>query len=213
MKDIAIYGAGGFGREVACLIRNINKEKQVWNLIGFFDDGKDISYSTEYGSVLGGIDELNKFTQPLDIVVAIGNPKTVENVISSINNPLIGFPNVISPDVTFLDANNFSMEKGNIICSHCWISCNVHIGSFNTMNVGVTVGHDSIIGNYNSFMPAVKISGAVCIGDHNFFGVSSCVLQQIKIGQNTIVGANSLIIRSTKDEGTYLGNPAVKITY
>jgi hypothetical protein len=26
MKDIAIYGAGGFGREVACLIRIINKK-------------------------------------------------------------------------------------------------------------------------------------------------------------------------------------------
>lgn len=26
MKDIAIYGAGGFGREVACLLRRINEQ-------------------------------------------------------------------------------------------------------------------------------------------------------------------------------------------
>jgi len=32
MKDIAIYGAGGFGREVACLINKINEVNPTWNL-------------------------------------------------------------------------------------------------------------------------------------------------------------------------------------
>ena len=40
MKDIAIYGAGGFGREVACLLNAINANDAIWNLIGFFDDVK-----------------------------------------------------------------------------------------------------------------------------------------------------------------------------
>ena len=44
MKDIAIYGAGGMGRETACLIERINKAspKTIWNLIGFYDDGLPI---------------------------------------------------------------------------------------------------------------------------------------------------------------------------
>lgn len=38
MKDIAVFGAGGFGREVANLIRRINAAAEVpeWNFIGFF---------------------------------------------------------------------------------------------------------------------------------------------------------------------------------
>ena len=39
MKDIAIYGFGGFGREVACVIQAINEIEPTWNLVGFFDDG------------------------------------------------------------------------------------------------------------------------------------------------------------------------------
>ena len=39
MENIAIYGFGGLGREVACLLNNINKIYSEWNLIGFFDDG------------------------------------------------------------------------------------------------------------------------------------------------------------------------------
>ena len=41
MKNIAIYGAGGFGREVACLLNIINEKEPTWNLVGFFDDGKE----------------------------------------------------------------------------------------------------------------------------------------------------------------------------
>ncbi|MCF0182458.1 MAG: hypothetical protein HUK11_09465 [Muribaculaceae bacterium] len=37
MKDIAIYGAGGFGREVYCLIKKINDAAQEprWNTFIF----------------------------------------------------------------------------------------------------------------------------------------------------------------------------------
>ena len=33
MKDIVIIGAGGFGREVAWLIEDINKVNLEWNII------------------------------------------------------------------------------------------------------------------------------------------------------------------------------------
>ena len=39
MKDIAIYGFGGFGHEVACLIQHINEVEPTWNIVGYFDDG------------------------------------------------------------------------------------------------------------------------------------------------------------------------------
>ena len=45
MKNIAIYGAGGFGREVSCMLNIINQCESRWNLIGFFDDTKPIGYS------------------------------------------------------------------------------------------------------------------------------------------------------------------------
>ena len=54
MKDIAIYGAGGFGREVACMIKHINEsaDEPIWNLVGFFDDGKEKGSRNEYGPCL-----------------------------------------------------------------------------------------------------------------------------------------------------------------
>lgn len=56
MKDIAIYGAGGFGREMACAIQRLNSQETVWNFLGFFDDGIDKGAHNQYGEILGGIE-------------------------------------------------------------------------------------------------------------------------------------------------------------
>ena len=192
MKDIAIFGAGGFGREVACLIELINKGKPTWNIIGFFDDNVALrGTKNEYGTILGGIEQLNEY----------------------IHNENIWYPNLFAPSTLFLDKNNIKFGHGNIVCSQCIFSCNINIGNFNIFNGLITVGHDATIGSYNSFMPAVRISGEVKIGEVNFFGCSSFVLQQVKIGDNTTIGVNSAVLRKTKDGCTYIGNPAVKVNF
>ncbi len=213
MKKIAIYGAGGFGREVACLIRIINEKKPEWELIGFFDDVIEKGFKNDYGEVLGGISEVNNYPDELAIAIAIGSPKTVAKIVSNIHNKNIEFPNIIAPDIVYLDENNISIGYGNIICTGCLLSCHVKIGNFNILNGFIIIGHDSVIGDYNSFMPNTKISGEVKIGNRNFFGVGSIVLQQITIGNDTVVGANSLIFRNTKDGMTYIGNPAKIMKY
>lgn len=214
MKDIAIYGAGGFGREVACLLKRINNEVEpTWNLIGFFDDGVKAGERNEYGKVLGNIETLNAWTETLSVVFAIGSPKIVELLYSKVHNPKIEFPNITAPDTLFLDKENVKIGQGNVICSRCLISCNITIGNFNTFNCSINIGHDAKIGNFNSIMPAVKISGGVEIGSRNFLGVNSVILQYKSIGDDSIIGASSVVLRNIKNSGTYVGNPAKKIQY
>jgi sugar O-acyltransferase (sialic acid O-acetyltransferase NeuD family) len=211
MKDIAIYGAGGFGREIACLLFKINEIEPQWNLIGFFDDSESIGKENEYGKILGNIDTLNLWNKPLSVVIAIGTPNSVKLLAKKIINSKVDFPNIIAPNVIFLDRKNIRMGKGNIICMNCFVSCNVILGDFNLFNGYIPIGHDAVFGNYNVVMPSVNISGGVKVGDCNFFGVQSVVLQYLKIGNDTRIGANSVIMRNTKDGNLYIGNPAVKI--
>ncbi|MFC2450784.1 MAG: hypothetical protein ACFNQA_05460 [Flavobacteriaceae bacterium] len=100
MKKIAIIGAGGFGREVVCLINAINEKSKEWDFIGFFDDVKDIGYENEYGKVLGRIKDLNSYPESLAVVVAIAKPSAIEVIVKSINSPNIYFPNLIAPDLS-----------------------------------------------------------------------------------------------------------------
>lgn len=214
MKDIAIFGAGGFGREVACLIRIINESLEIprWNLIGFFDDNAELKgRRNEYGVILGGRTELNDWPTPLDLVIAIGSPQVLKKVAECITNSKVEFPNIIAPTVTILDPQNYKMGKGNIICTNSLISCNAELGDFNILNGYVTIGHDTVIESYNVIMPSVNISGGVKMGNCNFMGLQSSILQCLKVGDNTRIGAGSIIMRNTKDGFLYVGVPAKKV--
>lgn len=212
MKEIAIYGAGGFGREVACLLNKINEVEPSWEFVGFFDDGieKDTQVS-HFGKVLGGIDVLNAWPTKLSIAITIGSPKIVKTLVSKITNTNILFPNIIAPTAYFADPKTFKIGKGNIIQKHCSFSCDVTIGDFNVMDGADVFGHDDVVGSFNTFMPAMRISGEVIIGDGNFFGVGSIILQQIKVGNNIRLGAGSVLMRKPKDGCLYMGNPAKKM--
>lgn len=212
MKDIVVYGAGGFGREIACLIRTINERTPEWNLIGFLDDNEALwGTSNEYGKVLGGADWLNQYSADLACAVAVGSPKAVQAIVGRIKNARISFPNLYAPTVTFLDKNSLRIGQGNIFCYGCFISCSVQIGDFNLFNGNTAIGHDACIGNCNVVMPASNISGGVTMGDCNFLGVQSVVLQYIKVGSNTRIGANSVVMRKTQDGFLYIGNPAKRV--
>ena len=216
MKNIAIFGAGGFGREVASLIKRINKVEDTWNLLGFFDDDslhKPKNSSNEYGTILGTIVDLNSYESPLSLVLALGNPKALKSVYEKIENPLIEYPNIIAPEATILDWENFSMGKGNILCSFSSMSCNVHIGSFNVFNNRVSLGHDVVVGDFNAFMTASRVSGGTKINTQNFLGVSAVVLPDITIGKEVVIGAGSVMMRNAKDATVYIGNPAKKFIF
>lgn len=211
MKDIAIFGAGGFGREVACLIRRINEshEEPVWNLVGFFDDGVEKGTPvSHFGNCLGGVDELNRWETPIDVCVAVGKGSTVEKIVGRITNPVVEFPNVIHPKVVFNDKESLRMGRGNIIQANCSFSCDVTIGDFNVMNGSVVFGHDVTVGSFNSFMPAIRVSGEVKIGNCNFFGVGAIILQQLTVKNNTTLAAGSVLMTKPKEGGLYIGVPA-----
>jgi len=208
MKNIAIYGFGGFGREVACLLKKINETIPTWNLIGFIDDSVEVGTENRYGKVLGGIDFVNSFTSELSIVISIANPHIIKKLVAGINNPMIDFPNIIAPNVNIFDTDAYRIGKGNIVFWGCRLSCDVSIGDFNLINGAVSLGHDVSVGNFNVFGPSTRLSGNCRVGDENQFGVGSIVLQGIEIGQNTKIGIGSVIIRNTKNDTFYFGNPA-----
>jgi len=214
-NNIAIYGAGGLGKEVACLINLINEQEKQWNLIGFFVDdpslkGKQISH---FGPCLGGIDELNEWKEELAVTIAISDPQGRKMVHDKISNSNITYPNLVHPSFFLSDKKTFVIGKGNIIHGGCSASCDINIGDFNVLNDLVIIGHDNIIGSFNSFNPSARISGNVTIGQSNFFGVGSIVLEKLTIGDNVRLAAGSVLMNNTKDGYLYMGVPAQKMKF
>lgn len=210
MKDIAIYGAGGLGREVACMINAINEVRgKTWNIIGFFDDGKKKGDAVGIlGHVLGGIAEINSWPSALAIACCFGSPETMRSAVNRITNQNISFPNVVSTTFYVAEPATFGIGRGNIVKAGCSATCNVTIGDFNIFNGDVCIGHDVSIGDCNVIMPGARISGEVSIGNDNLLGADCFIKQQLKIGNGVVVSPLSALLTKPKNGATYIGNPA-----
>lgn len=215
MKDIAIYGAGGLGREVAAMLEYMTwNNPEGWNFLGFFDDGKKAGDEIDgLGRVLGGINDLNKINRPLSVALCFGDPATTSLIFSKITNPLISFPNLICIDFFVSNRKTLKLGQGNVILGSCISTVGVSLGNFNLLNGSVTLGHDVNIGDYNVFMPGCRISGEVSIGNECLFGAGCFVKQQLTIPDRVTLSPLSPLLTKPKPDSLYIGNPAKRFKF
>lgn len=212
MKKMAVFGAGGFGREVKTIIDEINKVKQQYNFVGFFDDGFQRGEIINGFPILGGVADINKVQEKLALVIAIGDPKTKEKIHQKISNSKIDYPTIIHPKALISD-DFVEIGIGNIITAGCIVTCNIKIEDFVILNLMCTVGHDTTIKSYASFMPSVNISGEVIIHEKVYVGTGAKIINQLEIGQNTIVGAGAVVAKTLPENCTAVGIPAKPIKF
>ena len=208
MKKIAIFGAGGFGLEVAMLIEQINEKRHEWELVGFFDDGEDEGKIINGYPVLGGIEKLNQWDSVLSLVLALGIPSTKKAVWEKIQNNNISYPVLVHPSVITGRKRYVTIGEGSIICAGTIITTNISIGRHVILNLACTVGHETEIGDFSSFMPTCNISGEIKVGEATFWGTGAKVINRKTIGNNVIIGAGAVVTIDIPDDVTAVGVPA-----
>jgi sugar O-acyltransferase (sialic acid O-acetyltransferase NeuD family) len=213
MKDIAIFGVGGFGREVLALIQDINRIEPQWNIVGFFDDGYEKGLIINGYPTLGKTEDLNNWETDIAIAISIGSPVVKKKILDNIYNPKVSYPTLIHPSVWIGDRDFVEIGEGNIFCAGVMITTNVKIKNFVILNLQCTVGHDSVINDYAAFMPSVNISGEVTIGEGVYVGTGAKIVNQLEIGDYTIVGAGAVVSKTLPAHCTAVGVPAKPIKF
>lgn len=209
MKKIVIIGSGGFAKEVAFLIDEVNKVERIWDILGYIDN--DTGKVNGKYSIFQNDEWLAKTNERINVVIGIGSPILIEKLSNKfIKNKNLYFPNIIHPNV-IADWKRIKLGIGNIICASNTFTTDIKIGNFNIFNLDCSLGHDSCIGDYNIINPSVNISGGVQIGNNNLIGTSATILQSLKIDKDVIVGASTLVNKNIHEKGVYVGIPAKKI--
>lgn len=205
MKDIVIIGAGGFGREVAWLIEEINSKENEWNLLGFVDDNDAIQGNiiNDY-PVVGNIDWL--LNQEINVVCAVADPLLKKEIITKLKVSRNRYPVLIHPSVIY--SRHVQIGEGSIICAANIITTNILIGEHVIINLDCTIGHDAIISDYCTILPSVNISGYVELGECVSVGTGTQIIQGKCICKESIIGAGSVIVKDIVESGTYVGAPA-----
>jgi sugar O-acyltransferase (sialic acid O-acetyltransferase NeuD family) len=193
MKDIIIIGAGGFGREVQALLKNINTVSLQWNLLGFVDDGKQQGDAVNGIEVLGGIEYLNQIGQETAAIIAISLPKVRKAIFEKITNTNIYFPTIKHPTTIISDEDFVALGQGCILCINTVLTTNIILGDFALINAGAIINHDAVIGSYSTIMPGVNISTGAQVGEGCYVGTGSKISKPEKISPWQVMPTGTII--------------------
>ena len=214
MKEIYIYGSGGFGAEVADLIRTINREEQRWLLAGFFDDAESAKVTVAGVEVIGGLDDIKTLastTSDLHLVLAFGEPQLRLKKRKDLDSMEITFPSLIHPGAII--GEQVHISEGNIINANAVISRGSKIGSFGIINFNAVVGHDVQLGSFCSIMGGAQIGGEVSLGKGTYVGLNASVLQCLSSGQDCLIAAGAVMNTSIGDGMAVLAERSRVISY
>src|SRR4051794_21496677 len=97
MRQIAIYGAGGFAREVLSLIEDINAARPTWEVVAFLDDGASAGGSLHGVPVHPGERWLRAAASPPEVVIGVGSPPAKRRIALRVEGLAAGFPVLVHP--------------------------------------------------------------------------------------------------------------------
>jgi sugar O-acyltransferase (sialic acid O-acetyltransferase NeuD family) len=203
-KPLLIYGAGGLGREILSLVRSAEEFEPA----GFIDDSIAPGNRVNGLKVAGGFDTLMMVREPVNLIIALGDPAAKSEIIKKITNPYVDYPVVLHPSVIIQDIGSVLLGKGCIVTAGCILTTNIRIGTHVLVNLNVTIGHDVSIGHYSSIMPGVNIAGEVIVGEGVLIGSGANILNRMTLGDRSKVGMGAVVIRDVDVAQTVAGVPA-----
>jgi len=205
MKNLLIFGAGQGGKEIVkVLINGINKNKDVWNILGFIDNDKKLN-----GKQIYGIPVRSKYEGKEKNVYAICSlrnntirKKIIENEIERNNYKLVS---LIHPSVDLPD--DVIIEPGAVIYPDVKISYNVNIGKGVIINYNCLLGHDLTLGSFTFIGPSVTFPGRCKVGNGCLVGPGVTFMEGIEIGSESVIGVGTTVLSKVKGSTSVIDLP------
>lgn len=204
----AIYGAGGFGREILRPLRDHARTSGApGEEVVFLDDTPEKIGTTLHGARIVQLKDLDAPKVVISVADARGRRLLAEKCAEAGASfaTLCAATSVIGDQVT--------IGEGSVICDFCMVTVDARIGRHFHANIYSYVGHDCVIGDFVTLAPRVCINGNTVVEDDAYIGTGAVIRNgaagnPIVIGKGAVVGMGAVVTRSVPAGATVVGNPA-----
>jgi sugar O-acyltransferase (sialic acid O-acetyltransferase NeuD family) len=204
VKDLVIVGAGGHGREILQLVRDINAVSPQWNVLGFVDDAVEPRLAGG-APLLGKIDWV--VGRSCAAVVAIGSPAIRRRVVLRLRElGVTEFASLRHPSA--LVGERVQIGAGCVIAMAAVLTTDIVLGEQVLVNTAAVVSHDCVVADWVTLAPRATLCGAVQVREGAEICAGATVLQGLSVEAWAKVGAGACVIGPVKQNETAVGVPA-----
>ena len=213
MRQLAIYGAGGAGRELAWLAESCSDETtgEGYEVACFIDD-----QPAKHGKLINGIPVMGltaarqRFPAAL-LLGGVGNPGTRQLLTERAAAAGYKFASLVHPRVE--KSKWLEIGAGTVVCAGSYLMPNIVLGRHVQVSLDCTVGHDVIMRDYTTLAPGVHVSGWVHFGKRVYVGTGASIINgtedaPLVLGDDVVVGAGACVTKSVPGGLTVVGVPA-----
>lgn len=200
---LAIYGPGGFGRELASFARHFH------NVVFLSDSESEIS------SRINGIEVHSlataKVLPDLKVVIAVADAQVRRLLVQKCEAEKITFASLSAPSHSRGD--NISTANGGIYCNFTSLTSDIKIGRHFQCNIYSYVAHDCIIGDFVTLAPRVCVNGNTIVEDDVYIGTGAVLKQgtpdrPLRIGRGAVIGMGAVVTKDVEPGAVVVGSPA-----
>lgn len=203
--EVVIVGAGGFAREVACLLPGF-LAATPYELKGFLGRDQGVPSADDLSARLLGDPESYQPAERDRFVLAIGAMPARRRIMQTLAAKGAQFLTLQHP-LAFV-APTAELAPGVLIYPFACVSNNARLEQGVKLNYYASVGHDTRLGRYCLLAPYATVNGFGVLEDEVYLSTHATVAPQVRVGRRAKLSANSSAMRDIPSDHLAFGVPA-----
>ena len=209
---LVVIGAGGFARETAEAVRQLNEVTNTFELRGYLDDDPVL-----HGCLVDGLPVLGSTSALASMpaaqcVVCVGNPRDPaarHRVVERLGLPEDRFATVVHPTVVL--PRDARVGAGSVLLAGVVLTAAVTVGRHVAVMPHVVCTHDDVIEDFATLGAGVRLAGHVRVGAGAYVGSGALVREGLTVGSCALVGMGSVVLHNVPAGQTWAGVPARRL--
>jgi len=206
LTPLVIIGAGGFGREVLDLVRDINRAALTFDFLGFLDDGEvNAQLLQRLGApLLGPSSRLADLAASYVIGIGTAEPRRRIDALARSSGRTAA--TLSHPSATI--GSDVQIGEGAVVAAGVRLTTPIVVGRHAHVNLNCTIGHDAIVEDFATLYAGGHLGGGCVIEEGATLGTGCVILPNVRVGHGAVVGAGATVVRDVAPDTTVVGTVA-----